>query len=215
MTTTHHHKLITLLTAIFTLSVTTYAQDEASDLIRQTYTFEEGRLDWNEYSEKNKSAVIDGDRLVITCKKDKEDAFSVARLPFHPRNNFELNYAMTVPKLDEEHPFGVLFNYQDEDNYNGVLFDRKKFYFISRENGVTYTEKNGAVKFKGKKDVEVKVDLIRTGNKLRINVNDMEIYERTGVKIRHPFCGFYTSGKSSLTATSIGFEQVARDDEDE
>lgn len=212
-----NNRFVAFLMAFFAMSVTVCAQyeDDASNIIRQNYTFGDGKLDWNEYSERHKSVVIDGDKLVISCKKEKEDVLAVARLSFQPRKNFKLDYAMTVPKLDEENMFGVLFNYQDDDNYNGILFNRKKFYFVTRENGVTYKEKSGDIKFKGKKDVDVNVSLIRVGNKLHIEVNNMAVYERIGVKMRHPFCGFYTSGKSSLQANSIGFEQMTRDDEDE
>lgn len=151
----------------------------------------------------------------LTCRKENESALSVARLPMSPRDNFVLAYSMAVPKLDNTHLFGVIFNYQDEDNYNGVLFDDKKFYYISRENGATYTEKKGDVKFKSKKNVPIAVTLSHVGNKLNVSVNNMDIYERTNVKLRHPFCGFYTSGKSSLIAISIGVRQELQKEDDE
>lgn len=189
--------------------------NESEGWTQTVYTFEDGRLDWNEYAEKNKSALIKGNCMYLTCRKENESALSVARLPMSPRDNFYLMYGMTVPKLDNKHLCGVIFNYQDEDNYNGVFFDDKKFYYISRENGVTYTEKKGDVKFKSKKNVPIVVVLTHVGNKLNVNVNNMDIYERTNVKLRHPFCGFYTSGKSSLIASGIGVGQELQKEDDE
>lgn len=143
-----------------------YAQssDDDGERVRMSYGFEEGRLDRSEYAEKSKKVLIDGDHMVIMCRKEKEDALSVARLPIYPRDNFKLDYNMTVPKLDEKHLFGVVFNYRDEENYNGVLFDSKKFYYVTKENGAMYTEKKGAVKFGGKRNVPVSVTLVHVGN---------------------------------------------------
>ncbi|MDE7166727.1 MAG: hypothetical protein K2O17_06835 [Bacteroidaceae bacterium] len=206
-----------LLAVMLVCGSLTYAQNEneGNGWTQTTYTFEDGRLDWNEYAEKNKSALIKGNYMLLTCRKENESALSVARLPISPRDNFALAYSMLVPKLDNAHLFGVIFNYQDEDNYNGVFFDNKKFYYISRENGATYTEKKGDVKFKSKKNVPVIVVLAHIGNKLYVNLNNMDIYERTDVKLRHPFCGFYTSGKSSLAAGDIVVKQELQKEDDE
>ncbi|GHV34209.1 hypothetical protein FACS1894178_1280 [Bacteroidia bacterium] len=100
-------------------------------------TFDSNKFRWEEFFEKERSVSIQDGYLVLQNKEKESEVRTGAELPIILendnwgnliiKNNFKITFKLLVPKLNDEYWFGILYNYEDENNYSSFLVQEKKY----------------------------------------------------------------------------------------
>ena len=115
-------KYIFILTFVFT-SLFSNAQEK----ITVKETFENNRFQWDEFYEKDYSGSIQDGFFVLQNKKDDILVRSIAELPIRIDQNFKITFKFLIPKISNDYAFGIIYNYEDENNYSSFLVSEKKY----------------------------------------------------------------------------------------
>lgn len=164
--------------------------------------FEENRFGWEEYAGKQISVSMQNGYLELICKKKGMVAISTTHFPIRYFDPFKVVFKFSVPVLNKDNRFGVLFNYEDGDNFSAFLLQEGVCGLYQRENGVTSRVFAENVKLKKGKDQPVTVELKKKGKKLIFTMNGMLVYEDK-FPIKNSSFGVYTENSSRILVESV------------
>ena len=171
------------------------------------FTDGESKFGFEAIADKKHSVSLDGEYLVITSKKDWYKAGT--RFPVMARNNFKISYKLLFPKLDDDHVFGLVFNYDEDENNGDILYiTENKFYIYDAEG--TKLGKAEKIKLKKGKNVEVNVDIEKKGKKLLISINGVD-FVNEDLEIKTSYMGFCVNEKNTLKVDQIKIVQNVED----
>lgn len=171
------------------------------------FTDGESKFGFGAIADKKHSVSLDGEYLVITSKKDWYKAGT--RFPVMARNNFKISYKLLFPKLDDDHVFGLVFNYDEDENKGDILYiTENKFYIYDAEG--TKLGKAEKIKLKKGKNVEVNVDIEKKGKKLLISINGVD-FVNEDLEIKTSYMGFCVNEKNTLKVDQIKIVQNVED----
>jgi len=164
-------------------------------------------LEWEEYSEKEASAMILNGYLELKCMQKDWMATIMTTLPIYVEHDFKISCNLTVSRLDKESRFGVLIDRDEAFNKCAFLFCEGTFECRFLNNGkFREAGETQRVKLKGGKDRSVDLVLERKGGKYILSVDNMGVFEQR-LPITTPLFGFYTDGNSTLRINSVTVEQ--------
>lgn len=168
--------------------------------------FESNRFQWDEYYENNSSASIQDGGLVLKCGEDNMMSWTISELPINTDNNFNMSFSFFAKDIDDDYWFGIVFNYDDENNFMYFVVQEKRFKLVKRENGInSIMRRNGIILKKGKnKDVEIKMN--KKGTKLIFMVDNMEVLSVTKILDFNTF-GCIICGDNTIKLTELTIEQ--------
>lgn len=178
-----------------------FAQNKMS--IRET--FESNKWQWDEFYEKSRSAGIEDGFLVI--KNSEGTARSVVEFPVDVDRNFKITLKFVPERVNTHNWFGVVYNYDDENNFNSFLIQEKKFMIINRVNGVSSVSRQGGIILKSGKNKEVIVEMEKKGNKLIFTVDNMEVISITKA-LKYNTFGCCVHGEGTLKVDEVLLEQA-------
>ena len=159
----------------------------------------ESKFGFEAIADKKHSVTLDGEYLVITSKKGWYKAGT--RFPVIARENFKITYKLLFPKLDEKHIFGLVFNYDEDENRGDVLYiTENKFYICDADgNKLGKAEK---LKLKKGKNVVVTVDIEKKGKKTLISINGVD-FESLDLQFKTSYMGFEVNEDNTLKVDEI------------
>ena len=167
--------------------------------------FESNRFQWGEFYENKGSASIEDGFLKLDCDDDKSYAWTVAELPIDIDRNFNLTYSFYAD-VDDDYWFGIVFNFEDENNFNCFVVQEKRFRLINMVNGVpSISRRSGIVLKRGNKDVKIVMN--KKGKKLVFHVDDMEVISVTKGITSNVF-GCIVLGDETIKLTEVVMEQI-------
>lgn len=120
------------------------------------FTDAESKFGFEATADKKHSVTLDGEYLIITSKKGLYKAGT--RFPVRAKENFKISYKLLFPKLDDDHVFGLVFNYDEDENTGDILYITENKFYIYDADG-TKLGKVEKIKLKKGKNVEVTVDI--------------------------------------------------------
>ena len=167
--------------------------------------FESNRFQWGEFYENNGSASIEDGFLKLDCDDDKSYAWTVAELPIDIDKNFNLTYSFYAD-VDDDYWFGIVFNFEDENNFNCFVVQEKRFRLINMVNGVLSISRRSGIILKGG-DKDVKIVMNKKGKKLIFHVDDMEVISVTKGITSNVF-GCIVLGDETIKLTEVVMEQI-------
>lgn len=171
------------------------------------FTNGESKFGFEATADKKHSVTLDGEYLVISSKKDWYKAGT--RFPVMVRTNFKISYKLLFPKLDDDHVFGLVFNYDEDENKGDILYiTENKFYICDAEG--TKLGKAEKIKLKKGKDVEVNVDIEKKGKKILISINGVD-FVNEDLEIKTSYMGFCVNEKNTLKVDQIMIVQNVED----
>lgn len=171
------------------------------------FTDGESKFGFEATADKKHSVTLDGEYLVITSKKDWYKAGT--RFPVMARNNFKISYKLLFPKLDEDHVFGLVFNYDEDENTGDILYITENKFYIFDADG-TKLGKAEKIKLKKGKNVEVNVDIEKKGKKTLISINGVDFVNEDLI-IKTSYMGFCVNEKNTLKVDQIQIVQNVED----
>lgn len=177
----------------------------AQNKMTLTDNFDNGKFQWDEYYENDKSAFIMDGFYVIENKSDKS-AIAVADLPIDYERNFKIKVRFQIPKINDDKYFGVVFDYEDENNYSKFIVAEGKYKICNIRNSVSSIVRQGAIILKSGKNQVVDFEIVKKGMKHTFLVNNIDVVSFTR-KLSSGIFGFITDGSSKISVDEITIEQ--------
>jgi hypothetical protein len=192
-----------ILLAVFVLiSVFVNAQDKRVI----TETFDDNKFQWDEFYEKDYSGSIQDGYFVLQSKEKEQLVRSVAELPINVDNNFKVIFKFLIPKLNDEYYFGIIFNYEDENNYSSFLVSEKKYMILNKITGIRSISRQGSIILKSGKNKEVIIELEKKGKNLIFRVDNMDAITITR-ELRFNTFGFQVQDANTIKVDEVVIEQ--------
>lgn len=188
------------------LSVCMFANAEK---VTRIDDFKDGESKFGFESVGNKKSMVtfDGEYMILSSKKG--GYATGTRFPVSAKQNFKITYEIEFPKLDEDHVFGLIFNYSEDDE-NGIgtgdclYITENKFYICDAEgNKLGKAQK---IKLKKGKNVKLTIVVERKGRKTNISINGVD-FEDVDLPIKTSYMGFCVNEKNTLKVDKIIIEQ--------
>jgi len=169
--------------------------------------FETNRFQWEEYYEKTYSSSIQDGFLELKNDDDKQMVWSIAELPIVVDKNFNISFNFHIKEINDEYWFGIIFNYEDSDNFNCFIVQEKRFKLLNVANGVTSISRKNDIILKKSKDKDVKFEIKKKGNKLNFLVDEMDVITVTK-KVNNNTFGCILVGENTIKLTEVVMEQI-------
>jgi hypothetical protein len=180
-----------------------------AEKVTHTDSFKDGesKFGFEATATKKNSVILDGEYLVLSSKKG--DYKACTRFPVIARKKFKISYKLLFPKLDEEHIFGLVFNYDEDEDIGDILYITENTFYICDADGDKLGKKE-KIKLKKGKNVEVNVDIEKKGEKTIISINGVE-FENLDIQFKTSYMGFYVNEKNTLKVDEIKITQYVED----
>lgn len=172
-------------------------------------SFESNRFQWEEYYEKTCSASIQDGYLELKNQDITKPAWSVVEFPIDIDRNFDLSFVFEAD-IKNDYWFGIIFNYEDENNYSCFVVQEKRFRLINYVKGVRSVSRRNEIILKKGRDKEVKIEMGKKGRKLFFVVDEMEVITVTKDLQSNVF-GCIVDGYNSIKLTEVVMEQMNND----
>ncbi len=172
------------------------------------------RYEWSQDESKEIRVLIEDDELVMKSKDDEGTAMSIVELPVDVQNDeYVFGLSFTEPKPEEEKSFGMIMDFENNRNYKAIRIYKKKFEYVSVEDGKSLVVKTGLLKFNKKsKDKSNTLLIHHIGGNVTIVVNGLEMTTLKRLKLNNPVFGAFVSGKNEAVVPSFQFKVVERVD---
>ena len=198
-------KKICFLICIF---ASTFANAQEKMIIKET--FENNRFQWDEFYEKDYSGSIENGYYILKNESKGFLVRSTAELPITIDNNFKITFKFLIPKVSDDYYFGIIFNYEDENNYNSFLVSERKYQIWNKANDVLSLAKHGRIILKSGKNKEVSIVVEKKGTKLIFSVDNMEAVSITR-NLKFNTFGFQVEDKNTIKVDEVIIEQRAEE----
>ena len=195
-------KKIIFLACVFSC---TFVHAQEKRIVKET--FESNKFQWDEFYEKDYSGGIQDGYFVLQNKKNGFLVRSVAELPINIDNNFKITFKFLVPKINDDYYFGIIFNYEDENNYSNFLVSEKKYKMCNNVNSTNSISRQGSLILKSGKNKEVIIEIEKKGNKLTFSVDNMEAVSITK-KLNFNTFGFQVENANTIKIDEVIIEQI-------
>lgn len=174
-------------------------------------TFENNRLRWDEFFEKDCSCNLGNGYLELQNKKDGWTVWNSTELPVSPDANFKITSRILVPKLNDTYFFGILFNYEDENNYSSFMVSEKRFRLYNKTNGTNSLSRHNSIILNSGRNKEVVIEMEKRGDKLTFCVDGMEALKMTK-RINYSTFGFIVNGANTIKVLEVDIEYDVYED---
>jgi hypothetical protein len=195
---------------IFTVCVLICTLVRAQEKIVVKEDFDNNKFQWEEFFEKEYSGSIQDGYYILQNKKDDYLVRSVTELPINIDKNFKITFKLLIPKLNDEYYFGIIFNYEDENNYSNFLVSEKKFKMWNRTNGISSLSRQNSIILKSGKNKEVLIEMEKKGPKLIFRVDNMEVVSITKNLNFNTF-GFLVENVNTIKVDEVIIEQLGEE----
>lgn len=171
--------------------------------------FDENKFNWDELSTKDGSAFLTNGKMVLTNKSSENTLSSICNLPVLYDEDFTVTTVLDKPEINDKDFIGIVFNYEDEENF-WVFLVREKESYIGRYKDGKYirVRTNPIILKKGKKN-DVTLEMKKKGKNIIFSVDNMEIKTHP-VKLVNNTFGFIIYGKGELRVSALEVKQYER-----
>ena len=188
-------------------------------------TFDSNSLEWTECAYKNSigTAIIDKGVMTVTSKGERVglayltgNAADIKAATYYETHcyapidvmkPFEIHSFVNVKKFADDNLAGVAFNYRDGGNFYCFAFNESFIKFIRYENGEVVGDITQGIKWRKKRNANMKWSLYSDGNTLSFKIDDITIINIRYMPITYDGFGFYTFGAQELTIDEVEFIQ--------
>lgn len=179
--------------------------------ITRTDDFKEGesKFGFDATADKKHSVSFDDEYLILTSQKG---IYKVGtRFPVRTKDYYKLTYKVLCPKFDANHYFGLVFNFDEENNTGDILYISENKFWIVGADGKQIGKAEKIFLKKGK-NVEITVEIEKKGKKLIIAINGMDVINED-LQIRNSYMGFCVNENNTLKVDKVQITQNEEEDE--
>lgn len=172
-------------------------------------------FEWTQYDKDNSECKYRKNALVLKCKDNKSYAYTITELDFDASNaDYIFVYQFDATDLDDDHPFGIIYDFKNDKNFQTLCLGKKNFQILSYEDGRENIIKEGLYKVEKKK--KILLTLLKKGKRLDFYLGSQNLPLTTlrNYEIKNSNIGFYVKGKTKIMMTGIGYRLIIEDEED-
>ena len=172
-------------------------------------------FEWGQFDSKKARCRFKKNALELECRVNGDYACTYTELELDPINvDFILSFQMEVDKLDDNHCFGIVFDYKNLKNFKALCFGKKQFAVVTYEDGDRAIVKEGLYKLDNKK--EPMITLKKKGKRLDFYVGNQYLSLTTlkNCEITSPSIGFYVENVTKISATGLGYRVILHNEEE-
>ena len=188
-------------------------------------TFDTNSLEWTEcaYSNSIGTAIIENGEMTIKSKGERKGlAYLTGRAsdikaatfyethcyaPIDVMKPFEIHSYVNVKKFSEDNLAGVAFNYRDSGNFYCFAFNESFIKFVRYEDSEIVGEITQGMKWRKKRNADMKWSLLSDGNTLTFKIDDVPILNIRYMPLSYAGFGYYTFGAQELSVSEVEFVQ--------
>ena len=173
-------------------------------------------FEWNQFDKDDAECKFHKNALVLECKDKKSHAVTTTELYFDVTNvDYILIYQFDATDLDDDKPFGIIYDYKNGNNFQTLCFGKKNFQILSYETGEKNIIKEGLYKIENKKNVMVTV--LKRGKRLDFYLGSQNLPLTTirNHEMKNSNIGFYVEGKTKMKLTGIGYRLIIENEEED
>ncbi|MBR1889074.1 MAG: hypothetical protein IJ816_00365 [Alloprevotella sp.] len=168
--------------------------------------FEESTWEWNEYASKKQEAIIKDGKMHVMSKTE-EPVIVFCYAPLDIQDAFVLQCDVFVKKIDDEKEFGIVLDYQDDENYLAFMVKEGLARFEQWKEGRLVGNFNATIKLKEQKNTTVALRIDAEPERLKFSVNGMKALERRFLTLHSNGIGFKVGGKQSVDFDNLSIDQ--------
>lgn len=172
-------------------------------------------FDWATFDSDYKECKFKKGALVLECKQEDAFACTTTELEFDASNvDFIIEFQMEPDDLNDKHPFGIVFDYKNDKNFQTLCFGKKQFQLLSYESGEKAAIKEGLYKLSDKHNVIV--TLIKKDHRLDFYIGSerLPLTSLRKFKLQHSNIGFYVENKTKIKLTGVGYNIILENETD-
>lgn len=188
-------------------------------------TFDSNSLEWTECAYKNSigTAIIDKGVMTIASKGERKglayltgNAADIKAATFYETHcyapidimkPFEIHSFVNVKKFTDDNLAGIAFNYKDSGNFYCFAFNESFVKFVRYEDNNIVGEITQGMKWRKKRNADMKWSLISDGNTLTFKIDDVPILNIRYMPLSYAGFGYYTFGNQELVVDEVEFIQ--------
>lgn len=177
----------------------------------QWISMSDPQYEWDQVDDKKIKIELTEEGMKFNCKDESLTALSTIELPIdEERDHFTFGFKFKGIKLDDKRFVGLVFNYEDNLNYQGLGLYKKQCSYFKMKDGKLSTIKTGLIKYKNNSFTLL---MTRNTKGVSFKFNDLDdICHLKSIKIDSPYFGIFMSGKSSMTVPAFTFSVERQDD---
>lgn len=171
--------------------------------------FEENKFNWDEISTKLGSAFLINGELVIKNGTNETNMNSICNLPIIYDEDYKVTTTLNNPKINDKEYVGIIFNYEDEEDF-WVFLVKEKESFIGRfKNGKYIRVRTNPIILKKGNKSNVILEMEKKGKNIIFRVDNMDVKTHPINIINNTF-GFIIYGKGELKVSALEVSQYER-----
>lgn len=163
-------------------------------------------FEWNEFKDKKSKSYIAKEGLVLENKQKDKPCCSTCELPINVEND-DFLFAMKIKAkdIDNDKPFGLVFDYVNTDNYMMFLI-REKEIEICEWNGKNISLRRRP--YKMKKGKEIILSIMKKKHTLSFGVNGVYFGTLKNRTLKNPTFGLVVLGENKIAATGLAYKKI-------
>lgn len=163
-------------------------------------------FEWNEFKDKKSKSYIAKEGLVLENKQNDKPCCSTCELPINVEND-DFLFAMKIKAndIDDDKPFGLVFDYEHTNNYMMFLI-RKKEIEVCEWNGKNISHRKR--QYKMKKGKEIILSIMQKKHTLSFGVNGVYFGTLKNRTLKNPAFGLVVLNKNKITATGVAYKKI-------
>lgn len=196
------------------VSVSASAQDDITEEYGQVIPASDTEYEWSQTDTKRiKVGFSKSQSLQFESKIDFGFAYSVVELPIDVEDNGEFLFGFNLKGFKPSGSskklkgsgliasgFGMMFDYQDDRNYKGIIISQKAYQYFVVKDGTSSMVKSGPVKYKGD---SYKLIMKRENGGVEILLNGIEVCKLRKITLSSSYFGVFIQGKGKAEMPSF------------
>lgn len=184
---------------------------ESEDSVNITYSTTDPEYDWSQFDSKKIKVRSSANGLMLESKEDKGTASSIVELPVDTDEaaNFWFGIHINTSKIDGDKCFGIVFDYEDANNYKGLAIFKKQYSYFTVKGGTLSSVKTGPVKFQGNSFLLM---MKRANGGLEFTLNNIEVCKLKRITISNPYLGVFITGKMTAVVPHFYWHEISPED---
>lgn len=163
-------------------------------------------FEWNEFNDKKSKAGITKEGLVLENKQTAKPCCSSCELPINVMND-DFLFAMKIKAkdIDNKKPFGLVYDYENENNYMMFLITEKEIE-LCEWNGEKISHRKRP--YKTKKGKDIILSIMQKKHTLSFGVNGVYFGTLKNKTLKNPGFGLVVLGENKIAATGVAYKKI-------
>lgn len=163
-------------------------------------------FNWPQFDNDNAECKIRKGSLTLECKKNKSFVCVTTELDLDIIGvNCIIAFRLEPEELDDKHPWGIVYDYKNYNNFKVLCFGRKEFQLVNYEGGEKAIVRQGLFKLDDKEKVLIILEKRKKRLDFYIGRQKLPLLSLRNSNIQNSTIGIYVENKTKIKLSGIGY----------